>query len=246
MKKVLVIGATSAIANACLTIWATEGAKLALVARNSEKLQQIANDLVVRGAREVFSYQLELTEYAQHISVLDACFKNLGEIDIVLIAQGTLAKQELAQVNVNMMIQEFNNNTLSVTALLTEISQRMIKQRCGTIAVISSVAGDRGRFSNYVYGASKAAISVFCDGLRARLLPYNVHVLTIKPGFVDTPMTKDLSLPLFLVASPQQVATSIHHAINKRKDILYVPWFWRWIMLIIKLIPNKIFKNLKI
>lgn len=246
MKKVLVIGATSAIAGSCLNIWAKEGAKIALVARNSEKLQQIAQDLKIRGATDVFSYQLDLTNYGRHKSILDACFCDLEEIDIVLIAHGTLANQQQAQIDVNLMLQEFHNNTLSVVAILTEISQRMINQQFGTIAVISSVAGDRGRFSNYVYGSSKAAVSVFCDGLRARLRECNIHLLTIKPGFVDTPMTHNMSFPSFLTATRQQVASSIINAINKQKDVLYTPWFWFWMMLIIKLIPNFIFKRLKI
>ena len=122
----------------------------------------------------------------------------------------------------------------------------MEKDRSGTIAVISSVAGDRGRPSNYLYGTAKAAVNTFCEGLRARLHHAGVHVTTIKPGFVATPMTQGLNLPKLLVATPERVAKDIVKAIDSRKNTIYTPHFWRWVMLIIKSIPSFLFKKLKI
>lgn len=243
MKNILIIGATSAIASACARQWATDNAKIYLVARNTEKLSQVSDDLGARGAT-LHNYVLDLNDIEQHNKMLDDCFSTMGTVDVVLIAHGTLPDQGECEVDVSVALEEFRTNGLNVMALLTEIANRMQSQGSGTIAVISSVAGDRGRKSNYLYGAAKGALSIFCSGLRARLLDKGVHVLTIKPGFVDTPMTKELPLPQMLVVSPEKVASDILRAIDKKKDTLYTPWFWRFIMLIIIHLPNFIFKRL--
>lgn len=138
---------------------------------------------------------------------------------------------------------EFNTNATAVIALLTRIANALEAQRSGALAVISSVAADRGRPSNYLYGSAKAALSAFCEGLNARLFKAGVHVLTIKPGFVSTPMTAGLPLPGPLVASPEKVSRDIVRAIDKRKDTLYTPWFWAIIMLIIRSVPKPVFKR---
>lgn len=244
MKNVLIIGATSAIAIACARLWAKENAKLFLVARNAEKLGQVADDLIVRGA-SVSQYVLDLNNYDQHGAMLSTCYSMLDKIDVVLIAHGTLPDQAACETDAGLAVQEFNNNGLNVIALLTHLAMKLESQKEGVLAVISSVAGDRGRPSNYLYGSAKAAVSAFCGGLRARLFKLGVHVLIIKPGFVDTPMTQHLSLPKALVVSPERVATDIMNAIAKRKDVLYTPWFWRYIMLIIIHIPGFVFKRLK-
>lgn len=244
MKNILIIGATSAIALACARQWAQKSANLFLVARNSEKLGQAADDLSVRGAT-VDTYILDINNYGEHEAMLDACYSALKKIDIVLIAHGTLPDQAACEANAELAMQEFNNNSLSVIALLTRLAMKMETQKEGVLAVISSVAGDRGRPSNYLYGSAKAAVSTFCNGLRARLFKTGVHVLTIKPGFVDTPMTQHLSLPKALVVTPEKVATDILNGIEKRKDVVYTPWFWRYIMLIIIHIPGYVFKRMK-
>jgi short-subunit dehydrogenase len=176
--------------------------------------------------------------------MLDACYAALGQVDIALIAHGTLPDQKACEQDAQLAIQEFTNNGLSVIALLTELANRMEAQKSGCIAVISSVAGDRGRPSNYLYGAAKGAVTGFCSGLRARLFKSGVHVLTIKPGFVDTPMTQGLALPKLLLVTPDKVAQDIVRAVEKRRDTLYTPWFWRLIMLIIIHIPGALFKRL--
>jgi decaprenylphospho-beta-D-erythro-pentofuranosid-2-ulose 2-reductase len=244
MKKILIIGATSAIATACARLWATEKSAFFLVGRNDEKLQQVAHDLITRGASVTHTHVLDLNNINSHTAMLDACFSALGSIDIVLIAHGTLPDQKACEQNTHIALQEFSSNGLNIIALLTVLANRMELQKTGTLAVISSVAGDRGRASNYLYGSAKAAVTTFCEGLRVRLFKSGVHVLTIKPGFVDTPMTAGLPLPKLLVVSPEHVAKNITKAIEKKTNILYTPWFWRWIMLIIQIIPAPLFKRL--
>lgn len=231
MKTIAIFGATSAIATACAQRWVEHGTKFFLVGRAEEKLDQVADDLIVRGAT-VNTHVLDLNTFNQHAEMLDVCFETLRHVDVALIAHGTLPDQAVSEQDARLVAQEFTNNGLSVVVLLTDLANRMEAQRSGCIAVISSVAGDRGRPSNYLYGAAKAAVTNFCSGLRGRLFKSGVHVLTIKPGFVETPMTEGLALPKLLVATPEKVADDIVKAIDKRRDVLYTPWFWRYIMLI--------------
>lgn len=245
MKNILILGATSAIATACARYWVAEpgGARFFLVGRSPDKLEQTATDLTVRGC--VVQYRaVDLAQTAQHGELLKEAQAALGGIDIALIAHGTLPDQKACEADAELALREFNNNGLSVISLLTHLANIMETQGQGTIAVISSVAGDRGRPSNYLYGAAKSAVTAFASGLRGRLFKAGVHVLTIKPGFVDTPMTAGLLLPKPLVATPDQVAADILRAIDKRRDVLYTRWFWRYIMLIIIHIPTRLFKRL--
>jgi short-subunit dehydrogenase len=175
--------------------------------------------------------------------MLDACVRELGGIDVALIAHGTLSDQKACEQDVKIAMRELSTNGLSVIALLTPLANLMEASKTGVIAVISSVAGDRGRPSNYVYGTAKAAVSTFCEGLRARLFKSGVHVLTIKPGFVDTPMTAGMPLPGPLVATPDRVAGDIVRAVERKKDSIYTPWFWSAIMLIIRSVPRFLFKR---
>ena len=246
MKKILIVGATSAIATACARQWAAQKAEFFLVARDTAKLAQVAADLVSRGAAAVHTHALDLNQFDAHVGMLDACQRAFGSLDVALIAHGTLPDQKACERDVEVALREFSTNGLSVIALLTVLANRMEEQGRGTIAVISSVAGDRGRQSNYLYGTAKGAVTIFCEGLRARLFKMGVHVLTIKPGFVDTPMTKGLPLPAALVASPDKVAVSICRAVERKANAVYVPIFWWAIMLVIKWIPDSIFKKLKL
>ncbi|NML30840.1 SDR family oxidoreductase [Paraburkholderia antibiotica] len=243
MKKVLIVGATSAIAIACARRWAAEGAALFLVGRHAERLEQICADLVARGAASATSHVLDMNDFDGHQPMLDACASALGAIDVALIAHGTLSDQKACEQDVKVALRELSTNGLSVIALLTPLANLMESAKTGVIAVISSVAGDRGRPSNYVYGTAKAAVSTFCEGLRARLFKSGVHVLTIKPGFVDTPMTAGMPLPGPLVATPERVANDIVRAVGRRKDSIYTPWFWSGIMLIIRSVPGFLFKR---
>ncbi|WP_322042780.1 SDR family oxidoreductase [Paraburkholderia sp. J67] len=243
MKNILIIGATSAIAAACGRRWAAQGANLFLVGRNGERLRQVADDLVARGATRATCYELDVNDVERHAAMLGQCKVELGTLDIVLVAPGTLPDQAQCQADANVAMREFNTNVTSIIGLLTPIANLIEAQRHGTIAVISSVAGDRGRPSNYLYGSAKAALSAFCEGLNARLFKAGAHVVTIKPGFVATPMTEGLPLPGPLVATPDKVAGDITRAIEKNKDVLYTPWFWSLIMLIIRSVPKFAFKR---
>lgn len=246
MKRVLIVGATSAIATACARLWADQGSHFFLVARNTEKLEQTATDLLARGAKGVTIHTMDATDLRAHTVMLDSCLSSLQQIDIALIAHGTLPDQKACEQNVDIALREFANNGTSVIALLTQLAQQFEVQRCGTLAAISSVAGDRGRPSNYLYGAAKAAISTFCEGLRARLFKVGVHVIDIKPGFVATPMTRGLALPEFLVSTPEKVAHLIVRGIERKTSVLYAPSFWALIMLIIRSTPLAVFKRLNL
>ncbi len=243
MTKILIIGVTSAIAEHCSRIWAARGDTLFLVARNQERLQTIAADLKVRGASNIGTYCMDLNNIEGHQAMLDRVEETLSGIDIVLIAHGTLSNQAACQQSVTETLSEIQTNALSTISLLTLIANRFEANQAGTIAVISSVAGDRGRGSNYVYGSAKAMVTTFTSGLRQRLYKSQVALVTIKPGFVDTPMTADFQKGL-LWTKPATVAAKIAKAIDLRKDEVYVPSFWWGIMLVIKAIPESIFKKL--
>ena len=246
MRKVLIVGATSAIAEAVARLLAAQGDLLYLVGRRAEALEAIAADLRVRGAARVQTEVIDANAIERHASLLDHADVALGGLDTVLIAHGTLSDQAACQQSVALTFQELHTNALSVIALLTLIANHFEAQRVGTIAVISSVAGDRGRQSNYVYGTAKAAVSTFLSGLRQRLYKSGVQVVTIKPGFVDTPMTATFEKKGLLWAQPDQIAKGIVAAVERGRDEVYLPGFWRWIMLVIRHIPESLFKRLKL
>lgn len=245
MSKVLLIGATSAIVEATARVFASRRDEMFLIARNDERLDAIASDLELRGAPSVAMLSIDLTQSERHEALVSKVIETMGSIDIAVIGHGVLGKQEQVQSDYRKAREVFDANFLSVASLLTPLADYMESQKRGTIAVISSVAGDRGRMSNYVYGASKAAKSAYLSGLRNRLFHAGVHVVTIKPGFVDTPMTAEFNKGA-LWASPEQVAKGIVKAIDKKKNVVYLPGFWWPIMMIIKHIPESIFKRLKL
>jgi decaprenylphospho-beta-D-erythro-pentofuranosid-2-ulose 2-reductase len=245
MRKALIIGATSAIAEATARILAERGDALYLVARNEGRLSAIAADLSVRGSPRVGCEALDANDLAAHESMLARADVFLGGIDAVLIAHGTLSDQKACEGSVELTLQEINTNALSVVALLTRIANCMAQRQAGTIAVISSVAGDRGRGSNYVYGSAKAMVTAFLSGLRQRLAKSGVNVVTIKPGFVDTPMTAAFAKgPLW--ARPEKVASGIVEALDRQRGTVYLPGFWRPIMLVIRALPESLFLRLSL
>ena len=245
MRKVLIIGATSAIAEATARILAARGDSLYLVARNQARLSAVAADLTVRGSPRVGSEVLDANDVAGHEAMLARAESFLGGYDTVLIAHGTLSDQKACEASVDLTLREINTNGLSVVALLTRLANRLAQQRAGTIAVISSVAGDRGRSSNYVYGSAKALVTAFLSGLRQRLAKTGVNVVTIKPGFVDTPMTAAFPKgPLW--ARPEAVAQGIVKAMDRHSNTVYLPGFWWAIMFIIRSIPERVFLRLSL
>jgi hypothetical protein len=245
-QNILIIGATSAIAQATLRLYAEAQDNLYLLGRNSEQLEIIASDAKIRGANEVHTAQLDVNQFETHQTVLNQVMETFTTLDIVLIAHGTLPDQKACEQDVHLTMTELSTNGISILSLLTLLANQFEKQQHGSIAVITSVAGDRGRQSNYVYGAAKGMVSTFLQGLRNRLYAHNVQILDIKPGFVDTPMTADFKKGA-LWAQPEQIAKSIVNAINKKESkTLYTPFFWVIIMFIIRSIPEVIFKRLKL
>src|SRR6202165_6247044 len=218
--KILIIGATSAIAHETAKCFAKDGAELFLIGRSSEKLEAVQADLKVRGAKRAESYVLDISQLERHQEMIQSAIETLDGLDMVLIAHGTLGDQRLSQENVTKTLEEFTTNCTSVISLLTLLAHYFEPRKRGCIAVISSVAGDRGRQSNYVYGAAKAAVSTFLQGLRNRLYQAGFTVLPIKPGFVDTPMTASLKKNL-LFASARSVGMDIYKAMKQGKDVVY-------------------------
>jgi short-subunit dehydrogenase len=216
-----------------------------LVARNSQKLTLIAQDLLARGAVGVDTWVIDLDDTSAHADMLVAAVRRLGEIDVALIAHGVLGDQSRAEADFEAAAEILHTNFISAVSLITWLANYFQRQHKGTLAVISSVAGDRGRKSNYVYGASKGALNIFLDGVRNRVDREGVHVMTIKPGFVATPMTSHLPQGR-LFATPDKIAKGIVKGLHAHRDNLYVPSFWAPIMLVIRLIPNRIFKKLNI
>ena len=215
-KKILIIGATSTIAEHCSKIWAQREDQLYLVARNEERLKTITADLKLLGAKEVFSHRMDLNDIEHHAEMLDTAVEAMGGIDTVLIAHGTLPNQKACEQSMEKALAEIKTNAISTISLLTHIANIFEVKRAGTIAVISSVAGDRGRASNYVYGSAKAMVTAFTSGLRQRLHKSNVAVITIKPGLVDTTMTAAFKKGM-IWAKPAAVAATIIHAVDKKK-----------------------------
>jgi len=245
LDRVLVLGATSAIAQECVRAFAAAGAKLYLVGRDAEKLASIRADARVRGAECVETRALDLSEFGCHAELIAGAMARWNGLDAALIAHGVLPDQKECEADPGALLHAFDTNCLSVLSLATLLAAHFERQGSGVLAVISSVAGDRGRASNYAYGAAKAGVTCFLQGLRSRLAKAGVTVLTIKPGLVDTPMTAALPKnPLY--ASPQRVGKRIYRAMIAAERVVYVPWFWRWIMLAVRLIPESVFMKVKL
>ncbi len=213
-----------------------------LVARTKDKLNAVAQDLLVRGAAQVDMVVADLDDTDAHAQMLGMAASRLGSIDLALLAHGVLGDQQAAERDYAIAERVLLTNLLSPVSLLTWLGNYCEAKGGGVLAVISSVAGDRGRKSNYIYGASKSALNTFLAGLRNRLDRQGVHVLTIKPGFVATPMTAHIPRNR-LFATPERVASDIVTAIQQRRDVVYVPWFWGPIMTIIRAMPERIFKT---
>ena len=242
-KRVLALGATSAIAQATLRLLAEQRASFFLVGRNPEKLAAVRSDLLTRGATGAVTFSADLDDTASHPALLMKAVTDLGGIDIALLAHGVLGDQSAAERDYTSAEAILQTNFLSAVSLITWLANYFEAERRGTLAVISSVAGDRGRKSNYVYGASKGGLNIFLDGVRNRIDRAGVQVLTIKPGFVATPMTAHLPKNA-LFAQPAEVGRHIVRAIEKRKDVVYAPPFWGLIMLMVRSIPRRIFKKM--
>jgi len=242
-RKILVLGATSGIAEAVCRIWASQGAQLFLVARNPEKLAAVAADLKTRGAAYVGTAVADLDDTDHHAELLSHAINSLTGMDVALLAHGILGDQPRAEQDFHHAAHILHTNFVAPVSLLTWLSNYCVQRRSGVLAVISSVAGDRGRKSNYLYGSSKAGLSAYLAGLRNRIDREGVTVMTIKPGPVDTPMTANMNVKK---ADVNKVAESIVKGIDKRVDTLYVPFQWAPIMWVVRHIPERFFKKLNL
>jgi len=244
MKKTIVLGATSGIALEVQRQLAGRGCELLLVARSEPRLAQLQADLLVRGAGRVLTYTADLSRIEEHDGVFEFASRMLADFDTVFLAYGAMHEQKLAATSIPVLIEELQVNFVSAAAILTLFAADLERRRTGCIAAISSVAGDRGRRPNYVYGSAKGGLALFLQGLRSRLYPAGVRVITIKPGQVRTAMTDHLPNTMRL-ADPSEVARDIVRGLEGRSpDILYTPGIWRYIMIVVQAIPEGIFKRL--
>jgi len=243
MKTLLIVGAKSDIAKAVATAYAKNGFNLILGGRNIDELERFANDLRIRYNIEVSLKELDLSDTATHADFYNSLEPKPNG---VVVAAGYMVEQEIAQNSLDETLNTITVNFTGAVSLLNIIANDFESKKEGFIVGISSVAGDRGRKANYIYGAAKAGFSAYLSGLRNRLFESGVEVLTVKPGFVNTKMTKGLNLPDKLTAEPNEVAEDIYNAQQNAKEILYTKWIWRYVMLIITHIPEFIFKKLSI
>lgn len=242
MKKILILGATSDIGRAIAEIFAKNSYRLQLAARNIKKMESLKKDLSIRYEVPVELYEFDASNYTSHQSF----YSNIAEKpDVVMCVFGYLGNHELANKDWGEAQNIISTNFTGAVSILNIIAMDFEKRKSGSIVGISSVAGERGRQSNYIYGSAKAGFSAYLSGLRNRLEKSSVHVVTVKPGFVDTKMTEGLDLPKPLTAKPAQVAKAIFRAVHKKKNTIYVLPVWRPIMYAIKSIPESVFKKLK-
>lgn len=242
---VLVLGATSAIARAAAKALAEKGHSLYLAGRDLDEIRRIASDIEIRCQVDVKCGFFDAENHKENSRFLRNVVKEMDGLEGVLLAFGDLGAHQKAIEEFGEAEKIINRNFTGACSILHECANYFSEKESGFIIGISSVAGDRGRQSNYVYGAAKGGLSLYLQGLRNRLYPQGVNVLTVKPGFVDTTMT--FGMPgLFLVASPEYVGRRIVKALDKKRDVVYIPWFWRYIMMIIKSMPERIFKRLKL
>jgi short-subunit dehydrogenase len=244
LQRVAVFGATSAMAQETVRLLAARGAELFLVGRDPAKLEAVAADARVRGAR-VTAAVADLDETGRHAALVDEAARALGAIDAALVAQGVLADSDAIDRDRRLAERVLVTDLLAPALLCEELAARLAARGQGTIVAISSVAGDRGRQSNYVYGAAKGGLSTYLEGLRNRLFRRGVHVVTVKPGFVDSPMTAHVPKN-GLFAPPAAVARAIVRAVEGRRDVVYVPGFWWAIMWAIRHLPERLFKRLSL
>ena len=242
-RTALVLGATSDIGRAIARQLAREGWHLQLLARDPAGLQREADDLAARNAPHVQTHLLEALSQAGNDSWLDA-LEPLPELAVCVI--GLLRDQAESERDAAAATQVMRTNFEAPALLFGALATRFAQRGSGVLVGVSSVAGDRGRASNYVYGAAKAGFTAFLSGLRARLATSAVHVVTVKPGFVRTRMTAGMALPDALTASPEAVAHAVSRAVRRRQNVVYVEPIWRLIMLLIRHLPEHVFKRLRL
>jgi short-subunit dehydrogenase len=246
-QRIVILGALSAIAEAAARLWAAQGARMLLAGRDAAKLAAVAADLRLRGA-EVETEKLDLAG-ADAGGAFKAMAARLGGADVVLLAYGTLGDQKVAETDLDAARKLLATNFSSAAGWCLAAAEFLEKQKSGTLIVIGSVAGDRGRASNYVYGAAKGGLAILVQGLAHRLAKSGARAVLVKPGFVDTPMTAHIARKGLLWAKPERVAAIIVRAAAKgstSRTVMYAPGFWRWIMFAVRSVPNAIFHRTRL
>lgn len=243
--NVLIVGATSTLAIHVARRLVSDQTAFFLVGRNAEELADVAQDLSARGARKVDTLVQDANRFEDHQVCIDTAHRELGGFDLAMICYGSLPSQEASQGSVSTVLEEIAVNGTTVVSYATMIANVLEQQNAGCLAVFSSVAGERGRRSNYIYGSAKSLVTTYLQGLRHRFSATPVRIVTILPGMVDTKMTEDMPKgPLF--SAPETVAEDIVRALGSNRDVVYTPWFWRYIMMIIRSLPWPIFKRLNV
>lgn len=243
MPSLLLLGAGSDIACSLARKFASAGYEIQLAARNASRLQPLQQDIAIRYNVPCTLHEFDAAAPETHRSF----FSSLpGQPDVTISIFGYLGDQEKAESDWTECERILTVNYIGAVSILNIVANAYITRGSGAIVGISSVAGERGRQSNYFYGSAKAGFTAYLSGLRNRLYPKGVHVLTVKPGFVETKMTENMALPPLVTAQPDAVATAIFDAVQKKKNVLYVKWMWRWIMFLIKCIPESVFKKMKL
>jgi decaprenylphospho-beta-D-erythro-pentofuranosid-2-ulose 2-reductase len=243
MATVLILGATSDIGVAIAKKFAAQKFDIQLAARRQEQLEPLRSDIVIRYGVSCSVHAFDALKFGEHA----AFFNALSPCpDVTVCVFGMLDEEDLAFNDWQITERMINTNYTGAVSILNGVAQNYIAKQKGTIIGISSVAGDRGRASKLIYASSKAAFTTYLAGLRNKCFKENVHVMTVKPGFVYTKMTENQSLPGPITSTPEEVAGILYEAYQKKKNVLYVKWFWRYIMLIIKSIPEFQFKKMKL
>ena len=243
MKSVLVLGANADIAKALSHKFASEGFNIILAARDLVRLEVVRRDIAIKYNVNTQVEYFDALDYESH----NRFYAGLNIVpDVTVCVFGYLGDQKAGEKEWHEAHKILQTNFMGAVSILNIVGNDYEERKMGCIIGISSVAGERGRQSNYLYGSAKAGFSIYLGGLRNRLSKANVQVISVKPGFVATKMTEDLDLPKLLTASPTQVANKVFSSYEKRKNIIYVLPVWRWIMLIIKIIPESIFKKMNL
>ncbi len=243
MKWVLILGAGSDVGVACARKFAENGYSIVLAGRNAQRFEPMASDLAIRFSVQARTCEFDAVDFPGH----DRLTEELGLVpDVVICVFGYLGDQKEAVVDWKHSQRIIDANYSGAVSVLNVLSRAMVQRGQGSIIGISSVAGERGRQSNYIYGSAKAGFTAYLSGLRNELTQHKIPVLTVKPGFIDTKMTEELELPPLLTAQPGEVAQKIYKAYRKKKDVIYVKSIWRWIMWIIRNIPEFVFKKMKL
>jgi decaprenylphospho-beta-D-erythro-pentofuranosid-2-ulose 2-reductase len=245
--KVIILGATSAIAEATARLYAAEGAKLLLVGRQGERLAAIADDLRLRGAARADTAVRDLADAGDAATAFAGFVETLDGLDHVLLAYGTLGDQKIAERDLVAAERNFTVNFTSAAAWALAAAEVLEQQGRGALIVLGSVAGDRGRRANFVYGAAKAGLATLVEGIAHRFAGKGPRAVIVKPGPVITPMTEGFASRKGLMwTTPETVAAIVRHAADRGGPVVYAPWFWRWVMLIIRFLPAPIFNRLDI